>query len=119
MGRNLTQFPEPPMDDTVPQALPLKKTEPRPKKLDMRAVVENVFDSLGGEEGMVTWVKKSTANERIFYREMLPKLIPREDKVSVDQSGTVDIRHHLNLKSLNDDELAQLEAITVKCVNEQ
>jgi len=32
---------------------------------------------------MITWAKSSTANERLFYSQILPKVIPREVNTSI------------------------------------
>lgn len=47
-----------------------------PRK-NLREAVEDVFHELGGTKGMIDWVKESTANRRIFYKDILPKLIPK------------------------------------------
>lgn len=45
---------------------------------NLREAVEEVFWEMGGPEGMMGWARESTANKRIFYKDILPKLIPRE-----------------------------------------
>lgn len=50
---------------------------PRPK-LALRTAVEDVFWQMGGSEAMFQWVGESTVNKRIFYKDILPKMIPRE-----------------------------------------
>jgi len=47
-------------------------------KRNLRDQIEDVFNDLGGVEGMSLWAKESTANKRIFYKDILPKLIPKE-----------------------------------------
>lgn len=34
------------------------------------------FDELGGPDRLVEWVKEDPANERIFYGQIWPKLLP-------------------------------------------
>ena len=48
-----------------------------PRK-NLREAVEDVFWDMGGPEGMMTWARESTANKRIFYKDILPKLIPKQ-----------------------------------------
>lgn len=52
----------------------------RPVKIrrNLREAVEDVFWELGGPEGMMQWTTESTANKRIFYKDILPKLIPKQ-----------------------------------------
>lgn len=52
-------------------------TTPRLRK-DLRRSVEDVFEELGGSDGLVSWVKESTVNKRIFYKDILTKVIPRQ-----------------------------------------
>ena len=62
--------------------LPIEKPQtsiatPRLRK-DLRRSVEDVFEELGGADGLVSWVKESTVNKRIFYKDILTKVIPRQ-----------------------------------------
>lgn len=77
MAKNLEKFPIPPLTDD--DDLLVEEPPPR-EKINMRTVLEDVFTELGGTEGVTSWVRQSTANQRIFYRDMLPKLIPREER---------------------------------------
>ena len=60
--------------------IPIDPTEVLPprKKHALREAVENVFWQMDGAEGMLRWVEESTVNRRIFYKDILPKMIPRE-----------------------------------------
>jgi len=49
----------------------------------MREEVLEVYHRLGGTDAMITWAKSSTANERLFYSQILPKVIPREVNTSI------------------------------------
>lgn len=66
MNQDLEQTP------TTPQVKVL-----RPKAA-LREAVEDVFYNMGGPDAMLKWVQESTVNRRIFYKDILPKLIPRE-----------------------------------------
>ena len=43
----------------------------------------NVFEELGGVEGLCSFVKKSQANRRMFYM-MIAKMLPKEVAVTSD-----------------------------------
>lgn len=49
-----------------------------PVRKNLRDAIEDVFYELGGIEGMAAWAKENTANRRIFYKDIIPKLIPKE-----------------------------------------
>lgn len=42
---------------------------------------------MGGPEAMIKWVGESTVNKRIFYKDILPKLIPREVRGQIGGEG--------------------------------
>ena len=65
----VSQTPQPQTPPTEVVVMPRK---------NLREAVEDVFYNLGGTDGMITWVKESTANRRIFYKDILPKLIPKQ-----------------------------------------
>lgn len=62
------------------EVLPPVSKQPSPVALrkSLRSAVEDVFWELGGTEGMIKWAGESTANKRIFYKDILTKVIPRE-----------------------------------------
>jgi len=68
-NQSLTQAPAAPPPPVVEVIMPRR---------NLREAVEDVFYDLGGSEGMISWVKESTANRRIFYKDILPKLIPKQ-----------------------------------------
>ena len=49
---------------------------PRSRK-DLREAVEDVFDGLGGTAALIAWAGESTVNRRIFYKDILTKVIPK------------------------------------------
>jgi len=77
MTKILDKMPEPPLTEGVEPEQPVKK------KTNMRDCIEEVFEKLGGTGGMKDWVLESTANKRIFYRNILPKIIPKEIQAEV------------------------------------
>jgi hypothetical protein len=74
--KKLSKYPEPNMSDDTPN--PGAPPAPARKKINLREAIEDTFDALGGVEGLTTWVKSSTAHTRLFYRDILPKVIPKE-----------------------------------------
>ena len=59
--------------------------------MDLREMVTEVFVDLGGKEAMMAWVNESTINRRIFYKDIFPRLIPKEvnSKISGTDGGPV------------------------------
>ena len=58
------------------------------KSRRFRADMMDVYDKVGGMEGMVKWVKKSDKNRETFYK-ILAALQPREIKAEVTQKAKV------------------------------
>jgi hypothetical protein len=52
-----------------------------------RENIVQVFEELGGVDAFVRWVKKSRANETLFYTRIYPKLI--RSGVSRDSGGVI------------------------------
>jgi hypothetical protein len=59
------------------------------KHIDMRQAVMDVFRELGGVSAMLTWAQANTANTRIFYKDILPKVIPRQAEITGEGGGPV------------------------------
>lgn len=47
---------------------------------DVRDAILQVADGLGGAEQMLVWAQKDPVNERIFWSQIFPKLLPKEVK---------------------------------------
>jgi len=75
---NTAKFPNPPLDEPIVQTTDTNATVQVLPAKNMRQEIEDVFQKMGGAEGMLTWAQSSTANERLFYSQILPKVIPRE-----------------------------------------
>lgn len=41
-----------------------------------KEAIAAAFDRLGGVERLIQWVKSDPANERVFYGQVYPKLLP-------------------------------------------
>jgi hypothetical protein len=72
-----------------------------PQKTNMRDNVIAVFEKLDGVDGMLAWVQESTVNRRIFYKDILPKVIPREAQITGEGGGPV----RMEVKWSRDEEL--------------
>jgi hypothetical protein len=67
-------------DATSPIVLP-------PTRKDLRTCVEDVFHDMGGSKALHDWVAESTVNKRIFFKDILPKLIPRDIRQEISGKG--------------------------------
>jgi len=77
----MAKLPNPPLDEpTAPPPAVIPELVPRK---NMREEVLEVFYQMGGVGGMLAWAKSSTANERLFYSQILPKVIPREVNTNI------------------------------------
>lgn len=63
-----------------------KKGTPNKTTTDLRADLMEVYNKLGGVQGMFEWALKDDANSKMFYSQIMPKLLPREIKAEVDQT---------------------------------
>jgi len=64
--------------------------EVMPQRNKMRENILEVFNGLGGSPAMLTWARANTANERIFYKDILPKIIPKEVGITgTGQNGAI------------------------------
>lgn len=49
----------------------------------LRDDIIEVHEKLGGTQGMLNWAKESDVNKRIFYSQILPKVLPKEIQAKV------------------------------------
>ena len=68
------------IEGTTPIVLPTLRK-------DLRTCVEDVFHDLGGGVALKSWVQESTVNKRIFFKDILPKLIPRDIRQELTGKG--------------------------------
>lgn len=61
------------------------RTKGTPNKLtkDVREAILQVAEGLGGAEGMLSWAQEDKANERIFWSQIYPKVLPKEVKAEL------------------------------------
>lgn len=60
-----------------------------PPTRNLREDIMDVFHDLGGTKAMLTWAQESTANKRIFYKDILPKVIPKQTEVTGANGGAI------------------------------
>jgi hypothetical protein len=47
---------------------------------EVKTVIEQVAQGLGGAQGMLTWAQAHPVNERLFWSNIYPKLLPKSLK---------------------------------------
>lgn len=69
------------------------KGTPNGTTQDVRDAILQVADGLGGAEAMLTWAKADPVNERIYWSQIFPKLLPKEVKqeVSGPDGGPIEV----------------------------
>lgn len=69
------------------------KGTPNRTTQDVRDAILQVADGLGGAEAMLTWAKADPVNERIYWSQIFPKLLPKEVKqeVSGPDGGPIEV----------------------------
>lgn len=60
------------------------KGTPNKMTQDAKQAIEFVAQGLGGAEGMLRWAQTSEVNERIFWSNIYPRMLPKEIKAEVD-----------------------------------
>lgn len=75
MKKVLPKVDNPPIEDAV-------ANPPEVVRGNLREEISEVFHRMGGVEAMLTWAKASTVNTRLFYSNILPKVIPRQTEIS-------------------------------------
>ena len=56
-----------------------------------REVIAEAAERLGGVERVVAWAKESGDNEKAFWTQLYPKLVPLENYVSGPEGGPVQV----------------------------
>jgi hypothetical protein len=59
--------------------------------MDVKQSIERVAEGLGGAEGMLAWAQSDKANERIFWSNIYPRILPKEIKAEVDAQLVVNV----------------------------
>jgi hypothetical protein len=68
-----------------------QKGTPNKMTQDAKEAIEFVAQGLGGAEGMLAWAKKDATNERIFWSNIYPRILPKEIKAEVDAQLVVNV----------------------------
>lgn len=50
----------------------------------LRDDIIEVHEKLGGTQGMLRWAQESDVNKRIFYSQILPKVLPKEIQAKIE-----------------------------------
>lgn len=87
MRTPVRNLPEPPISDDPQEVAVQPKVCAPVKPRNLRFAIEEAFERMGGTDGFVTWIGESTVNKRIFYKEILPKVIPKEVQAEVSGPG--------------------------------
>lgn len=53
---------------------------------DVRDAILKVADDLGGPERLLSWAREAPENEKVFWANIYPKLLPRDMNVAVTQT---------------------------------
>lgn len=69
-----------------------KKGTPNKLTQDAKEAIEFVAQGLGGAGGMLAWAQEDKVNERIFWSNIYPRILPKEVKADVDASLIVNIK---------------------------
>lgn len=54
-----------------------------------KAIIEKAGDALGGADRLVAWAKEDPANERAFWSQIYPRLLPLQVNGDVKHTGQV------------------------------
>lgn len=68
-----------------------QKGTPNKTTSDAKDAIEMVAKGLGGAAGMLKWAQEDKVNERIFWSQIYPKIIPKEIKAEHEVTGTVKV----------------------------
>lgn len=59
---------------------------------DAKQAIEFVAQGLGGAEGMLAWAQSDKTNERIFWSNIYPRMLPKEIKAEVDADVGITVK---------------------------
>lgn len=68
-----------------------QKGTPNKVTTDVKAAIESVANGLGGAQGMLEWAKSDPVNERIFWSQIYPKVLPKEIRAEHEVTGTLKV----------------------------
>lgn len=57
-----------------------QKGTPNKTTTNAKEAIEKVALGLGGAEGMLAWAQSNEVNERIFWSNIFPRILPKEIK---------------------------------------
>ncbi|SAK19213.1 hypothetical protein UA17_01762 [Burkholderia multivorans] len=68
-----------------------QKGTPNKTTANVKEAIEKVAAGLGGAEGMLAWAQSDPVNERIFWSQIYPKVLPKEIKAEHEVAGVVQV----------------------------
>jgi hypothetical protein len=68
-----------------------QKGTPNKTTQNAKQAIEMAAEALGGHKRIVEWAKEDPLNERAFWTQLYPKIVPREIQADVEHSGTVQV----------------------------
>lgn len=58
---------------------------------DVRNMIQDVIAGLGGAQRMIEWAREDPANERAFWSQVMPKVLPKEVNVGGQSDNPLNI----------------------------
>lgn len=86
----LPRAPEPELVPAIPPSTPQRRAP-----VDFRQVISDAFEALGGTDGFVKWVQASTVNKRIFYKDIMGKVLPRAEPIVINNSNSMPVQFNV------------------------
>lgn len=74
-----------------------------PHTVSVRDIIAAATEKMGGVNGLVKWAQQSEDNERIFWSQIFPKLLPIEARSMAAQGGHAAVQVIVNTGVPRDD----------------
>lgn len=68
-----------------PKGVPNKITQ------DVRGMIQDVIAGLGGAQRMIAWAREDPLNERAFWSQVMPKILPKDINVGGQADNPLNI----------------------------
>jgi hypothetical protein len=68
-----------------------QKGTPNKMTANARSAIATAASALGGSDRLVEWAKESPDNEKAFWVQIYPKLVPVQSEISGPEGGPVNI----------------------------
>lgn len=67
----------------------------------VKDIIAGAADALGGQERLVAWAKSEPQNERVFWGQIYPKLLPLQ--LTGEGGGPIEALHKIELVAMDGD----------------